>query len=101
MALSLDVFDDLSSLLLKQQGDVYTRYKTYVRSLITPAYNRVGWQVRESDQHMDRLFRARVLSAAVRFEYEPALSQGLQIFRQASIYISSILSLSPSLLSSF
>ena len=81
------VWGDLSSnlrdieVLLTGQPD-FQRYQDYARAIFRPAAQRIGWESRPGEGHLDALLRSIVLSQAGSYGDQEVLDQAKDRFQQ-------------------
>ena len=81
------VWGDLSSNLrdlevLLTGGPVFQRYQGFARAVFKPAANRVGWEARSGEGHLDALLRSIVLSQAGSYGDQDLLARARELFEQ-------------------
>ncbi len=81
------VWGDLSSNLrdlevLLTGGPVFQRFQAFACSVFEPAAQRVGWEAKSGEGHLDALLRSIVLSQAGSYGDQDILAQASQLFAQ-------------------
>ncbi|XP_014206049.1 puromycin-sensitive aminopeptidase [Copidosoma floridanum] len=70
--------------------DVYSKYKSFGRSLLQDIHDYLGWDTKDNENHLDTLLRSLVLGRLVAFEDEAVIAEANRRF-EAHIFGKAIL----------